>query len=313
MARNAHARRGFTLIELLVVIAIIGLLVALLLPAIQASRESARRAQCLDHMKQLGIALHHYADAHLRLPPASTSPVDVGVWNYAFDPTVHLHSWAGLILPYIEEGSLHGTMNFGVSSLDPVNRAAAATIVPVYRCPSFVGDDYSQGAKYRALDEPFAIRNYVALGSTNVGTLWAPDINGDRSPDGTIYYQSPTRLKDVTDGVSHTVFVAETREQEVAVWIDGTGAAAVGRPFSPNNVPDYAVEDASSLNHDPYYEWGDTIDSIDCQFGPSSMHPGVVGHLLGDGSARFIAETIDPELYDALVTRAGGEVIEALP
>jgi prepilin-type N-terminal cleavage/methylation domain-containing protein len=310
MSRSARASRAFTLIELLVVIGIIGLLIALLLPAVQASRESARRAQCASHLKQMGLAILNYADVLRTLPSASTSPVDAGVWNYAGDPSIHLHSWAGLLLPYIEEGSLHATIDFDVSALSPANRQAAETVMPLYRCPSFVGSDYSQGAKYQDISERLAIRNYVALGATDVGSLWGPDAQGERNPNGTIYYQSATRLRDVSDGLSNTFLIAETREQEVAVWIDGTGAAAVSRPFSADNVPSYAVADASALNYEPYYQWGDAIDSVDCRFGSSSMHPGVVGHLAGDGSAHFISDQIDPELYDALVTRAGGEVID---
>ncbi|MEX2114157.1 MAG: DUF1559 domain-containing protein [Pirellulales bacterium] len=313
MLRCARAKHAFTLIELLVVIGIIGLLIGLLLPAVQASREAARRAQCANHLKQLGLAMLNYADVHTLLPPASTSPVDVGVWNIASDPSAHLHSWAGLLLPYLEEGSLHATIDFKVSSLAPENRVAAATIVPVYRCPSFVGTDYSQGPKYLELSDRLAIRNYVALGATDVGTLWGPDALGERNPNGTIYYQSATRLRDVTDGLSHTLLISETREQEVAVWLDGTGAAAVARPFSADNVPSYAVADASTLNYEPYYEWGDAIDSVDCRFASSSMHPGVVGHLAGDGSAHFLSDTIEPKVYDALVTRAGGEVMDAAP
>ena len=146
MSCSARASRAFTLIELLVVIGIIGLLIALLLPAVQASRESARRAQCASHLKQMGLAILNYADVLSVLPSASTSPVDVGVWNYAGDPSIHLHSWAGLLLPYIEEGSLHATIDFDVSALSPANRQAAETVMPLYRCPSFVGSDYSQGA-----------------------------------------------------------------------------------------------------------------------------------------------------------------------
>lgn len=303
---------GFTLVELLVVMAIIGLLVGLLLPAVQAARESARRAHCLGNLRQLGLALQNYADSLGRLPPASTSAVDVGVWNYETDPTVHLHSFAALILPFLEDSSLRGIIDSGRSSLDPANRTAAATIVSVYRCPSFVGSDFSEEPKYTALSPRLAIRNYVALGATNVGRLWGPGPDGRRTPDGTIYCQSNTRLKDVTDGLSNTVLIAETREQNAAVWIDGTGAAAVGRPFDVGTVPSYARPEVS-LNYQPYYLWGDSSDSIDSLYGPSSMHSGVVGHLYGDGSARFIADVIDPTLYDALVTRAGGEVIEAVP
>jgi len=303
------SRRGFTIVELLVVIAIIGLLVALLLPAVQYARESARRATCLNHLLQIGVALHHYADAHKRLPPASTNDVDFGVWNYDTNNNIHLHSWASLILPYLEGSSLQGAIDYQSSALGPANRAAAETIVADYRCPSFAGQDFSQEPKYLAIFPRFAIRNYVALGATTVGRLWGPGPDGKRRPDGTIYCLSDTRLKDVSDGLSNTVIVCETREQNAAVWIDGTGAAAVGRRFVIDDVPGYAGKE-SSLNFAPYYEWGDSNDSINSLYGPSSMHDAVVNHLLGDGSARGISDTIEPRVYDALITRAGGEVVD---
>ncbi len=162
-----------------------------------------------------------------------------------------------------------------------------------------------------SISPELTIRNYVALGATNIGKLWAPGPDGRRRPDGTIYAQSDTRLKDISDGASHTLVIAETREQNVAVWIDGTGAAAVGRPFDSGNTPSYAAG-VSALNYQPYYHWGDDNDSVNCQFGPSSMHAGVVGHLAADGSARFLVDTTDPTLYDALITRAGGEPMDAV-
>ncbi|HEX3727884.1 MAG TPA: DUF1559 domain-containing protein [Pirellulales bacterium] len=309
----APARGGFSLIELLVVVGIIGLLVAVLLPAIQSSRESARRSQCLSNLKQIGLALGNYADQQGCLPPASTSSVDAGVWDYATKPAVSLHSFASLVLTHLEESSLRGQINFGVSALDPVNRAAAATVLSIYRCPSFDGGDFSGEPKYTAIAPRFAIRNYVALGATTIGTLWAPGPDGQRHPDGAIYCQSSTRLKDILDGLSHTVLVAETREQDAAVWIDGTGAAAVGRPFDVNNVPAYAMSQCV-LNYQPYFIWGDSNDSIDSQYGPSSMHAGrVVGHVYAGGSAKFISDEIDPAVYDALISRAGGEVLDQLP
>ncbi|MEX0978004.1 MAG: DUF1559 domain-containing protein [Pirellulales bacterium] len=306
-------RRGFTLIELLVVIAIIGLLVALLLPAIQAARESARRTHCLTNLEQIGLALQHYADAHRRLPPASTSDVDFGVWSFAADPNIHLHSWRSLILPFVEDSTLHGMVDYTISALAPGNRLAAATVVTLYRCPSFDGFDFSREKKYAAISPNFAIANYVALGATTVGSLWEPGPDGTRRPDGTMYCLSQTRLKDVADGLSRTIFVVETREQNAAAWIDGTAATAVGRRFDIGVVPSYAGPE-TSLNYLPYYEYGDTNDSIDSLHGPSSMHSGgVVLHLLGDGSARAIVDDVDPRLYDALVTRAGGETGVPLP
>ncbi len=312
MAHVASRRCAFTLVELLAVVAIIGVLVALLLPAIQASREAARRSNCFNHLKQLGIALHNYADTHARLPPASTSPVDVGVWNYATDPTVHLHSWASMLLPFVEEDGLYRSIDFKRSSLAPENRFAAARHLDVYTCPSYDGREFSTNKKYLAIAPDFAIRNYVALGASTIGSLWAPGVDGKRRPDGSIYPESETKFKDITDGLSHTALLAETREQDIAVWIDGTGAAAVAHPFSPNNVPSYALE-ASSLNYTPYYQWGDTGDSVDCEYGPSSLHSGGgVNHLMADGAVRWIDGGMDPKLYAALVTRASAEVVGSL-
>ncbi len=304
--------RGFTLVELLVVIAIIGILAALLLPAIQAARESARKTHCLNNLKQIGVALHHYADSHGRLPPASTSDVDFGVWNYASDPTVHLHSWRSLLLPYVEGGNLAQFVDYDLSSLAPGNRKAAETVILLYRCPSFAGSYYSLEPKYTAISQELGIANYMGMGATNVGKLWGPAPDGKRRPDGVIYCLSDTRFQDVTDGLSRTIFVVESREQNAAVWIDGTASTAVAHPFDVGNVPDYARPQLS-LNYTPYYEYLDSNDSIDSLWGPSSMHPGVVQHLFGDGSARPISEEIDARLYNALVTRAGDEVISELP
>jgi len=307
MAPAISSRRGFTLVELLVVIAIMGLLIALLLPAIQAARESARRTHCLNNLKQIGLGLQNYADVQKCFPPSSTSAVDFGVWNYASDPTVHLHSWRSLILPFVEEVNLRKLIDYGRSSLAPENHQAAATVISLYRCPSFFGLDFTQEPKYTAIAPQFAIANYVAMGATTVGKLWEPAASGGRKPDGTIFPLSAVRLGDVSDGLSQTVFVAETREQNAAVWIDGTAACAVARRFDINQVPEYAGPELS-LNYTPYYDYGDSNDSINSQYGPSSMHSYVVLHLFGDGSARAIEDSIDPKLYEAFVTRAGDDV-----
>jgi len=294
------------------VIAIMGLLVGLLLPAVQAARESSRRSHCLNNLKQIGLALQHYADAHGQLPPSSTCAVDFGVWNYPFDRDIHLHSWRSLVLPFLEGENLHRQIDYRHSSLGPNNRRSAGTVVDVYRCPSFTGEDHSGETVYLAIGGPFAIANYTAMGATTVGRLWNSDARLGRQPDGVIYPLSATRLKDVRDGVSRTIFAVETREQDAAVWIDGTGSAAVARRFDINQVPDYAGPELS-LNYTPYYEYGDSHDSIDCEYGPSSMHPGLVQHLFGDGSARAISDAVDAKLYLALVTRAGDEVHGELP
>jgi prepilin-type N-terminal cleavage/methylation domain-containing protein len=307
-------RRAFTLIELLVVIAIIAVLIALLLPAVQQAREAARRAQCQNNLKQMGLALHNYHDTHLVFPPSSTSAAGRGVWLYPgsgpSDPNIHLHSWASLILPQIEQANLQGIINYDVSALDPANRPAAEQILAVFRCPSYAGPDVSDHSHYvlRAGYDRYAIRNYAAMGATTVvGLSGAP---GTRA-DGSIYPASRTRIGDLIDGTSNTILLAETKEGRASVWIDGSSAAITARWFDPAAAPTFAG-DTTAINHTPYFQAeaiygsGAAIDSL---WGPSSEHTGGAFHLLGDGSVQFLSETMNVDTYHALASRAGGEVV----
>ncbi|HEY2880920.1 MAG TPA: DUF1559 domain-containing protein, partial [Pirellulales bacterium] len=132
---TSGAARGFTLIELLVVIAIIGVLVALLLPAIQSSREAARRTQCANNMKQIGLAIAGFQTARGVYPSSSTD--DLFTWDAT--GALRNHSWASQILQYAEETSLNKLIDYSTSAMLPANQAAAGTLVPMYRCPSYMG------------------------------------------------------------------------------------------------------------------------------------------------------------------------------
>ncbi len=292
--RNARSR-GFTLVELLVVIAIIALLVALLLPAVQQARESARQAACRNSLKQIGLALHNYQGSFKVFPPGSTSMIDYGVWS-SKPAEYHLHSWASLILPNLDQAGLYNQVNYDVSALDPLNYNTASQRIAAYRCASFTGGDFSKEPLYTQLSPRFAIRNYVALGASTVGKLW-------KQPDGVIYATSRTRVEDVTDGLSSTFLVAETRDQNAAVWIDGGTASLTSRRYDDSNPPSYAA-DQISLNSHPYYE--SAGQGIDCLWGPSSFHSGGGFHLFGDGGVRFISQNINFAIYDCLTTRADG-------
>lgn len=295
---TSRRQRAFTLIELLVVIAIIAVLVALLLPAVQQARESARRTGCRNSLKQIGLAVLNYEGAHKVLPPGSTSPIDYGVWSSNVT-SLHLHGWASLILPNLDQANVYKQINYNVSALDPLNYAAASQRLAVYRCPSFSGKDYSQEPQYVKLSPTYAIRNYVALGATTVGNLW-------KQPDGSIYAGSRTRMDDLEDGSSNTLLFAETREQNASVWIDGGTSALTSRAYDDANAPSYS-NSKISMNAYPYYN--SAGQGIDCLWGPSSMHSGGAHHGLGDGSVRFISQYINPQVYDALTTRNGKEPI----
>lgn len=304
--KTPQNRPGFTLIELLVVIAIIAVLVALLLPAVQQARASARSVQCRNNLKQIGLALHNYSEQHGVLPPSSTSDVEDGVWDdrpWRF----HLHSWASLILPHLDQANAQNQIDYDVSALDPINLPAAGLIIPTYRCASYSGPDYSTEPLYVAVSPKLALRNYVAMGATDVGKLW-------QHPDGVFYSRSKTRFQDITDGASNTIFIVETRDQGAAVWIEGGAAAITARRYDAANPPSHAGPE-NSINYTPYY-WSERdpsgeklYPSLDSLYGPSSLHPGGAFHLLGDGSVRFISENINVTIYDALASRAGREVV----
>jgi hypothetical protein len=145
------------------------------------------------------------------------------------------------------------------------------------------------------------------MGATDVGKFY-------QGPDGVFYSRSKTRFQDITDGVSNTIFIVETRDEGAAVWIEGGAAAITARRYDPSNPPSYAGPE-NSINYTPYY-WSERdpsgeklYPSLDSIYGPSSFHPGGAFHLLGDGSVRFLSENINATVYDALASRAGREVV----
>ncbi len=300
--------RGFTLIELLVVIAIIAILIALLLPAVQQAREAARRTQCRNHLKQIGLAIHNYESTFTKFPPSSISGFGQGVWNWpgtgAADPNIRLHSFASLILPYMDGANLYNTIDYSTSALGPANRTAAAQVLPFYRCPSYSGKTYSDDPLYVTTVgySQFAIRNYVAMGAKTVVGL-----SGAIPAEGVMYPRSKTSFRDITDGSSNTLMIAETREEQAAVWIDGSSASVAARWMAL--VPPTYAGNTTSINYKTYFPGGVFPNSIGQTYGPSSQHTGGAHHLLCDGAVRFLSENLDVNTYDALTSRNGGEVV----
>ncbi len=298
IARSQRQRRGFTLVELLVVIAIIGVLVGLLLPAVQAAREASRRTACANNLKQIGLAIANYQLTQKTLPASCTEGLEEQ-FEFTRDPAdARRHSWASLILPYLENTSLADTINRSEHAVFGENGAIASTVMPLFRCPTYTGPEFSSSERYATRNEKFAIGNYVALGATSVGNLWGVDLN----PDGAIIPGGGVSPKDLTDGMSHTVFIAETRETILAAWFDGLTACVAAQAYDRSRWPRYAKSQVA-LNFTPYYEEGPTV----AQYGPSSEHPGGAEHQFGDGSVRFVSDSVSVDLYVAWTTRAGGE------
>jgi prepilin-type N-terminal cleavage/methylation domain-containing protein len=288
-------KSAFTLIELLVVIAIIGLLVALLLPALGSAREASRRTACANNLKQIGLAIAQYQLAKEVYPSSNTD--NLFTWDAA--GALRNHSWASLIMPYAELSTLNNTIDYSVSAMKPANASTAATIVPMYRCPSYIGPDFTTDIHYPT--GKYAIGNYVALSASDIDHLWGTQVQ----PEGVIYPTSKTRPRDVTDGLSHTIFIAESREEKMRVWIDGRTAANTVFPY--DTTGDTSPSPTTiSLNYTPYYNDGDIVS----QYGPSSMHPGGALHQFGDGSVRFLSDKTSAPQYLAFCTRAGGEAVD---
>jgi prepilin-type N-terminal cleavage/methylation domain-containing protein/prepilin-type processing-associated H-X9-DG protein len=281
MRGKASPDRGFTLVELLVVIAIIGILIALLLPAVQAAREAARRAQCTNNLKQLGISLHNYHDTNKGFPcgfiVSGTAPHEFG--------------WGSLVLPFMEQSSLGDQMNVTRSNLTAVLTADLAlakphtqTVLSSYRCPSDVAEDLNNN---RPLTEFFVgwemgTSNYVGNGGWGVAAQNAltQDARG-------IYGANKSyKMRDVTDGTSNTMAISERdgRDCQAGSWpgieLGATGSAVEG----PSGVTAVAHFCDVRIN-DP--------DPILCDRGVSSFHPGGANCLFTDGSVHFLSETID--------------------
>ncbi|MEQ1830051.1 MAG: DUF1559 domain-containing protein [Pirellula sp.] len=191
-------RYGMTLVELLVVIAIIGVLVGLLLPAVQAARESARKVSCMNNLRQVGIALHNYHQALRTLPPGCLQ------WRpWQGDPKLKNFAWSALILPYMEQASLHGIVNFDYSFDHPFNENAGKASVPMYVCPSVPTRE-------------------TVRGRADYGGLFGQRITTRNNTDnGVLIYNRPIRFQEITDGLTNTLLVAEAIGGPDGEWING--------------------------------------------------------------------------------------------
>ena len=294
-----RSTRGFTLIELLVVIAIIAVLIALLLPAVQQAREAARRTQCKNNLKQLGLALHNYHDT-FNMFPIQTS----------MGPAVKYHwSWIVMVLPFLDQAPLYNQANFSLDGLNTTvnssgvsNRSIISRNLTAALCPS---DPLSSTPATRADDATgvvLGLTNYAAcVGdhaniTTTTGAQSGPYnygnncVNASQCRGVITRYGWSARMRDLTDGTSNTMMVGEVVPSK-CLWEDWGHQNFATTAHGPNYL--FATMTAGNPECIGYYSW----------------HTGGVQVLMGDGTVRFISENISGTTYNALASRAGGETV----
>jgi prepilin-type N-terminal cleavage/methylation domain-containing protein len=326
-------RWGFTLIELLVVIAIIAVLISLLLPAVQQAREAARRIQCKNNLKQIGLALHNYLDAYSTLPPSFCFST-AGSWS------VH-----GRILPYMEQASAFSQVRLDLDWANPINEAThvAQLKVPSYSCPSDPNSDRMHDAGPGEGD--IRPQNY----GVNFGTWKIYDPVSNAGGDGVFYPNSQTRAADILDGMSNTLLAAEVKTYQpyfrntadpgptppTAVsfvtgfsgeakygpnlddnaghteWCDGpVHQSGFTTTFPPNTKLPYVDGGITyDIDFNSRYEGTSTTQTTYASITSRSYHAGIVNVALSDGSTRTVSRNIDSQIWRALGTRAGGEIV----
>ncbi len=351
-------RSGFTLIELLVVIAIIGVLIALLLPAVQAAREAARRAQCSNNLKQIGLALHNYESSTGCFPTGGES-TNFNVPSGSFPSTQFVDGgWGTLarLLPYQEGGSSFNALNFNVdyNEATGMNFTGASTVVSIFLCPSSVRSP-SDGRDGNDPNDPITTAYGRGYGVADYGATCYTDIDplGRTGADGNTYRTTPYRNKnarangalkqgkttiaEITDGTSNTILIGEDAGRDarfispyVESYYDGINARPViglgpAGPSAPRRYwrwaePDGAYGVSGQPNNkfrpdheaSPFLTTGTTAgNNAGANDELFSYHPGGVNVLFGDGSVKFIKDTINVIALRGIVTASGGEVVSA--
>lgn len=312
------SRKGFTLVELLVVIAIIGVLIALLLPAVQQAREAARRMQCQNNLKQIGLALHNYHGTFNRLPLGNNGIVNAAGTKYYG----HGWTWQASILPFLEQGALfdavsgpdgYGQETGSTGSGKPT--IVLETDVQVFWCPS--QPDVRNGAqKYGDGDQPSNYNGNMGtrIGNgndncvcTGVSTLaeMKSEAWGCMNGNGVFFVDSKIRFEDVKDGLSSTIFVSEVVDTGGDVMGHYSGGCDRHAMFSggadgnpPTEMTEYLI---AAEGNDPINGGAEEA--------AGSWHAGGAQFLMGDGSVRFMSENMDMPTYQGLSTRNGREVL----
>ena len=334
-----HPRRGFTLIELLVVIAIIAVLIALLLPAVQSAREAARRMQCTNNLKQLGLAMHNYHDSQ------GTFPIGRMGENYTYpaavSPNPNRRTWALSVMPYLEQGAIYAATNFSLSYYETANTTALRAQVAAFHCPTDPNTNVMELGSPTAgvtLKQRFKGNYVVNWGNMHFnqsdtaggkgGVHWNyPDPFVGPLGDTVGFRGAPFSgnvsrgVASITDGTSGTLLMAEviigmdksdnsTEDIRGDIYNDDQCGATFMAYSTPNaKLPDQLGYCTYPLGVNPPCK---AVNTKTPTFNAArSLHPGGVNALLADGSVRFFKDAVNLQVWRALATSAGGEVVSA--
>ncbi|SIO15995.1 prepilin-type N-terminal cleavage/methylation domain-containing protein/prepilin-type processing-associated H-X9-DG domain-containing protein [Singulisphaera sp. GP187] len=331
--------RAFTLIELLVVIAIIGVLIALLLPAVQAAREAARRVQCVNNLKQIGIGVHNYHAATNALPPGRIWKPDAFGCGLNIDGHCQNTPWFILMLPQFEQQPLYDAFNFNLGAegqnfggLFP-NSTVVRNKIGLFQCPSDSAMSYQFSTALAP--PPLAAFSPVVFTKGNYAVNWgntqwgqqSVTVNGKTIPflPSAFGHAGNLTLGSVLDGLSNTVFLGEIvqgsgNDIRGTIWTTTSGAGSYITRFTPNQFTDFYHSGATGDELIvPWFCTDEPGRKLPCIFsgdmasgfaGARSRHPGGINALYGDGSVRFVKDTINPANWISLNSIAGGEVID---
>ena len=331
MKMNSRTRTGFTLVELLVVIAIIGILIALLLPAVQAAREAARRAQCSNNLKQIGLALHNYHDAHKVFPASAMNPGAQGTskvhptWGQMVPPG-GVRNVTGYIsiLPYIEQQSIYDMIDFsravGMTDADGIGggdyqQAATNHRLAAFECPSEPG----HMNPHTNTGQPYAVQNawranYGFVSHRVDYQLTHNNSDGRASGSGIIVpyskivtdeksifggFNGAAKIADIKDGTSNTIALAETKMRKTS---NNYGPYWNMYAHTHQICPRYGI----NLN---YVDANGVVSKYQYAWRVGSYHPGGAQVALADGSVRFLSETVPIATVMAITSMNGGEVV----
>lgn len=302
MKRTYRGSSGFTLVELLVVIAIIGILVALLLPAIQAAREAARRTQCNNNLKQIGVALHNYHDTNKVFPAGYISRTPAGSPDWG---------WAVSIMPFMEMEALYGQLDVGKKRLTQFYYATATTEerellqtpIPAYRCPSDVAKPLNNLCRFGSQNPPhfdLATANYVA----SAGGLTTPTAPANATDAKGLFYGNSWRsIRDILDGTSSTLAAGERSASHLAAVWAGTGQ---NNGYGNEGTARTLARGGFLLNFD-FAGFGGAPQNQGKGF--ASYHPGGVLFLLADASVRFFSQNTSTTVMGAVSIRDDGNAV----